>query len=168
MTTQGNNVGSIGQSLDKQQDQLSVTPQVGNAIDPDVIRTTRKYTSIGSSAMSSSDCVNRAIWEANIRKTRGFSYSCEVTGFRQNLNDIGSLGYAGNPLWKPNQLVYVFDEFAGIDDELLIKSVNYTQDFNGGSVTKLELVDKLAYSLSIFEPTLRRKHNNAPASTIGF
>jgi len=162
MTTQGNQTSSGASNAagsDVIINSISTTPQVGSATDPEILRPTRKYTAIGSTAMTSSDCKNRAKWEANIRKARGFSYSCEVTGFRQNLNEIGSLGFSANPLWKPNQLVYVFDEFAGIDDELLIKSVNYTQDLNGGSITKLELVDKQAYSYSIFESPLKRRKN---------
>ncbi len=161
MTTQGSQsapAASNTSGTDVIINSISATPQVGSAIDPKV-RISRIYTAIGSSAMTASDCKKRAEWEANIRKVRGFTYNCEVTGFRQNLNEIGSLGFTGNPLWKPNQLVYVFDEFAGIDDEMLIKSVNYTQDLNGGSITKLELVDKQAYSDSIFEEPLKKRKN---------
>lgn len=131
-------------------------PQSGVAFDPEV-RPTRKFTNIGSSAMTSKDCKNRAIWQANIAQTKGFYYCCEVFGFRQNLNEIGSRGYGANPLWKPNQLVYVKDEFSQIDNDMLIKSVTYNQDLSNGSSTKLEMVNKNSYSLSIFEPALRRK-----------
>jgi prophage tail gpP-like protein len=130
--------------------------QSGSSFD-DQVRSTRKYTAIGSSAMNSTDCKKRATWQANIARTKGFYYCCEVVGFRQNLNEIKSLGYAGNPLWKPNQLVYVNDNFANIDDELLIKSVTYSQDIQRGSITRLELVNKDSYSLSLFEPLLRKK-----------
>ncbi len=159
MTTSGTQGGIVVGGDDTTSLANSFTPQIGSAFDPD-IRSSRRFTSIGSKAMTAADCKKRAEWEANIRKTKSFSYSCEVVGFRQNLNEIGSLGFAANPLWKPNQLVYVVDENGGIDDELLIKSVNYTQDLNGGSVTKLELVDRLAYTRSIFEPLLRRKIDN--------
>lgn len=132
--------------------------QSGVAYDPQV-RATRKYTAIGSSSMNSTDCKNRAIWQANIARTKGFSYSCEVFGFRQNLDEIQSLGYEDNPLWKPNQLVYVNDIFANIDDDMLIKSVTYTQDLKNGSTTKLELVEKKSFTLSLFEPLLRKKQD---------
>lgn len=133
-------------------------PQSGTAYDKQV-RATRKYTAIGSSSMNSKDCFNRAIWQGNIARTKGFTYCCEVFGFRQNLKEVfgNSELFPLNPLWKPNQLVYVNDEFANIDDDLLIKSVTYNQDLKGGSTTKLELVDKLSYSLSLFEPLLRKK-----------
>lgn len=165
MTTQGNKGGSVIGAIPSANNNETVslsnsfTPQIGRATDPD-IRSSRRFTAIGSKAMTASDCKKRAEWEANIRKTKSFSYTCDVVGFRQNLKEIGSLGFAVNPLWKPNQLVYVVDEFAGIDNELLIKSVNYTQDLNGGSITKLELVDRNAYTRSIFEPLLRRKIDN--------
>lgn len=147
--------------------QATSSPQVGIAYD-DEVRNTRKLTLIGSTAMTSSDCQDRAKWEANLRIMKSLTYSCEVTGFRQNLNEIQSSGFASNPLWKPNQLVYVVDEYAGIDDEMLIKSVNYTQDLNGGSVTKLELVNKLAFSLSLFEPALRIKKGAKSAGAMLF
>lgn len=131
--------------------------QSGTAYDGQV-RSTRKFTNIGSSAMNSSDCINRAIWQANIALTKGFTYSCEVFGFRQNLIDVPNFaGYLLNPLWKPNQLVYVNDEFANIDDEMLIKSVTYKQDLQNGSTSKLDLVNKQSFSLSLFEPLLRKK-----------
>lgn len=157
MTTQGSAGGVLFSNDTQTPDPLAnnATPQIGTAIDPDV-RPTRIYSAFGSSAMTSADCKRRAEWEANIRKTKGFSYSCEVVGFRQNLSE----DIKKNPLWKPNQLVYVVDEFAGIEDELLIKSVSYKKELRGGSVTRLQLVDKLAYTTSIFEPLLRRKKNN--------
>lgn len=157
MTTEGTNAGGVLYEGDNQTDPLAnnSTPQVGVAYDSE-IRPSRKLTLIGSTAMTASDCKKRAEWEANIRKTQGFSYECEVFGFRQNLNP----SLLVNPLWMPNQLVYVLDEFAGIDNELLIKSVEFTQDLQKGSTTKLELVDKLAYTTSIFEPLLRRKVDN--------
>lgn len=139
--------------------------QMGVSYDNEV-RATRKFTAIGSSAMTSGDCKNRAMWQANIARTKGFSYCCEVFGFRQNLNKIKSLGYAGNPLWKPNQLVYVNDQFANIDDDMLIKSVTYNQDLKTGSTTKLELVNKDSYSLSIFEPLLRRRKDKEFVNSI--
>lgn len=160
MTTQGTDAGG-GDSIGNEAiDPLSnnATPQSGIAYDPEV-RSSRIYSAIGSSAMTASDCKKRAEWEANIRKTKSFSYSCEVFGFRQNLDQVISQ----NPLWFPNQLVYVLDEFAGIQDELLIKSVEFVQDLSRGSITKLELVDKNAYSTSIFEPLLRRKVDNEVA-----
>lgn len=167
MTTQGNSSTNIlfnnDSTVAPNSDPISTTPQVGTATDPDV-RATRIYSAIGSSAMTSADCRKRAEWEANIRKTKGFSYSCEVYGFRQNLNEV----IAANPLWKPNQLVYIFDEFADLDNEFLIKSVNYTQDLNKGSITKLELVDKDAYTTSIFEPLLRKRKGKKTSNQILF
>jgi prophage tail gpP-like protein len=132
----------------------------------DQVRATRKYTAIGSSSMNSTDCKKRATWQANIARTKGFYYCCEVFGFRQNLNEVSAessgglvqlFGSPSNPLWFPNQLVYVNDEFANIDDDMLIKSVLFTQDLERGSITRMELVDKNSYSLSLFEPLLRKR-----------
>lgn len=163
MTTTGTDAGGSNFDGNDAVDPLSnnATPQSGAAIDPD-IRPSRILTLIGSTALTSSDCKNRAEWEANIRKTKGFTYECEVFGLRQNLDS----NLAVNPLWWPNQVVYVIDEFAGLDNEFLIKSIEFNQDLNAGTTTKLQLVEKDSYSTSIFEPLLRKKVDNEVSKSL--
>lgn len=130
--------------------------QVGFAYDRS-IRKTRTLLMIAQVQMTSGDCQKKAEWEANIRKADSIKYCVEIFGFRQNLKDKIS----ENPLWNINQLVYVKDSFAGINDEMLIKSINYSKTKDKGSVTKIELIDKLAYTLTLNEPKLRKVNKGA-------
>jgi prophage tail gpP-like protein len=47
-------------------------------------------------------------------------------------------------LWRPNQLVTVYDPFAGIDDDMLISEVEYIWDEHGAS-TVIHVVGKTAF-----------------------
>lgn len=114
------------------------------------IRSTRKFLGrVG--ALNNSQCKDRASWELNIRKGRDFSYSCDVVGFRQNLLPVNV-----NPLWLPNQLVYLKDERFNLDNNFLIKSVTYIQS-NEDSSTRLQLIDKDSYTYALFEPLFKRQ-----------
>jgi prophage tail gpP-like protein len=115
------------------------------------IRKTRKFLD-NVTGMNNALCKERAEWECNIRLAKSFQYRCFVYGWRQNLNPIISQ----NPLWKINELVKVVDSRAGIDDDMLIKSINYTQDTSSGTRAEMTLVNKLAYTDSVFEPKIKR------------
>lgn len=115
------------------------------------IRKTRKFLD-NVTGMNNSLCKERAEWECNIRLAKSFQYKCSVYGWRQSLNPIISQ----NPLWKINELVRVVDSRAGIDDDMLIKSINYTQDISSGTRTEMVLVNKLAYTNSVFEPRIKQ------------
>jgi prophage tail gpP-like protein len=101
------------------------------------IRETRKLEVVADTSLNSEECNNLAKFNVNIRQARGVGYNYTVRGYRQSEN--------GN-LWMPNYLVHVIDDSFGINSLLLIKSVEYTKD-NSGSLTKINLVDKYAYSL---------------------
>ena len=115
------------------------------------IRKTRKFLD-NVTGMNNSLCKERAEWECNIRLAKSFQYKCCVYGWRQSLNPIISQ----NPLWKINELVRVVDSRAGIDDDMLIKAINYTQDISSGTRTEMVLVNKLAYTNSVFEPRIKQ------------
>jgi len=138
--------GDIGDPLP----QATSSVQKGVSFDNE-IRSTRQFVYISNGSMNSGFCKKRADWENNVRLKKSRMYSCEVFGFRQNENEILAI----NPLWSPNQIVYLKDEFAGIDEEMLIKSVSYKKD-NSGSITKLELVNEKAYTESLNEPLIRQ------------
>ena len=104
------------------------------------------------SMTSTRKAVARAKWEANVKKTQSFSYSCVVYGFRQNLNE----NISSNPLWQVNNLVDVWDERRRVYGTYLIKSINYSKSNNDGTISNLELVDKYAYTDSLFEPITER------------
>lgn len=117
------------------------------------VRKNRIFTKY-KSGLTQSQCENLATWELNVRKARSKIFNYKVLGFRQNLSE----NLIVNPLWKTNQLVYVYDEsqYPIIDDEFLIKTIVYRQDNSVGTICELELVDKLAYSYSIREPLIKR------------
>ena len=116
------------------------------------VRKTRKFID-HVTGLTNAQCYERAKWEANIRRARSFDYSCAVSGFRQNLKEVTN--FSVNPLWRINQLVYVYDKQADIDEELLVKSVKYSKSLNG-TICQLKLVDPLSYSNSVFKVGIKR------------
>lgn len=123
----------------------SLVSQKGQFIDDDV-RKGRQLILVAEGAFSDTQNVDRAKWEANIRKARGRVYSAKVKGFR------GSSG----SLWNTNTLVSVVDDFAGINATMLINSVTYSLNLENGSTTTLGLVNRNAYSLSLQEPKVEK------------
>lgn len=107
-----------------------------SAID-ETIRNTRQFEMIANASLASSECQDLANFQKNIRQARGTSYIYTIQGFTQNNGD----------LWLPNYEVHIEDEFFGIKDYYLIKSVTFRQDNDNGSITTLQVVDKNAYSL---------------------
>lgn len=81
-------------------------------------------------------CKRRAIWEMHNRAGRSRMATVTVQGWR---HDDG--------LWEPNKIVPVRDEFLGIDDDLLIVSVQYTLDLDGGTTTELTLARREGYDV---------------------
>lgn len=129
------------------------------------IRKTRKFLD-NVTGMGSKLCKQRAEWECNIRRARAFEYRCSIYGWRQNLKDLGMLNFSANPLWKINQQVIVKDSRAKLfNQKLLIKSITYKQNRNGGTTSDLVLVSPLSYTDSVFEPKIklgkRRKNQSA-------
>ena len=102
------------------------------------IRASRQLEFVPKVSLTSEECLDLAKFERNIRKIKGQTYSCVVQGFEQTKN---------GKLWEPLYLVEVEDIFMDINDNLLIKSVEFTQDIEGGSLTTLGLVSKDAYTL---------------------
>lgn len=111
--------------------------QSGQAFDND-IRKSRTNHFVSEKSSSDGDLEKRAIWEANIRRARSFEYTATVQGH--------SKSGINNP-WKFNELVYVRDTFSNIDADLLIKTVKFRLDNDGGSTTELEMVTKDSFTL---------------------
>lgn len=99
---------------------------------------------ISETALSSiTDAKNRAIWEINTRKARGFTYTRTVTGFSFDTIDESKI-------WEPNKLIDVVDEQWDINARLLIKNVEYRLDSDrAGGITLLTLTLQNAYNLSL-------------------
>ncbi len=129
-----NNAGTVGIA--------TIVNQNGSIIDTE-IRVGRQLSLIAESSMSDDGCVDRAIWEANIRKARGQMYSAVVQGYRTK---------PGGLLWSPNSSVVVVDNFANIDATMLINSVRFNMDVDGGRTTEIQCIERNAYSLTLEEP----------------
>lgn len=104
------------------------------------VRQSRQFVIQAESASSDQQNQKRAQWEANIRKTRSIVYSTVFNGFGVN-----------GKIWMPNQLTSIKDEFAGINAEMLLNSVIFSQDGYSAN-TSLAFVEKDAYTLKLNEP----------------
>lgn len=120
----------------------------GVAFDRD-IRQTRILNFVTENSSDDFTATQRAAWEANIRRTRSFSYRVTVQGAT----------YDGTNPWPVNRLVQVIDDFGKIDAVLLIRSVNIKIDVDRGSLTDLELVYRDSYTLTPARTAADRRSN---------
>lgn len=105
----------------------------GTAIDGLVANTRQLEFKLEERARSS-ECKERAAEEANVRRARSFEYVVEVQGFRDSTT------------WGVNQFVLVDDDRANVSGEFLVKTVDYTVDNNRGSITRLTIASRDAYT----------------------
>lgn len=122
-------------------DLAEAVDQSGGTTDP-AIRVGRQLVIVPETSSSNDQNELRAQWEANIRQTRGKTYSVTVPGFRNQTGDI----------WRQNTIISVVDEFVGINSQMLINSVRYNLDIDTGSTTTLTLLPSNAYTLELEEP----------------
>lgn len=119
---------------------------VGIAKDTGALSVKQKIMVLESEG-SIQDASNRAAWEANVRRAKATSHIYTVQGF-----------YHSEGLWDINQITRVVDDYATIDDDMLIDSVEYKYSINQGSLTKLGVVGPDAYqvkaSISLVEEAL--------------
>lgn len=99
------------------------------------IRATRQFILQSENTSAAEKARLRAEWEGRIRKTRSKSYGVVVLGYQNTLG-----------IWKPNTLINVVDDFAGISEVMLINTVTFKIDVDSGTTTELSLVDKEAYN----------------------
>jgi prophage tail gpP-like protein len=89
--------------------------------------------------LSYEDMEKRAIWERNVRRARGFNYTCVVPEhFAQD-----------GEAWRLNELVYVRDDFCAINGYYLVKRIVFEENIDSGSTTSITLTYPNAYSLSL-------------------
>lgn len=124
--------------IENDPDSAFTTNQSGEAVDTD-IREGRIFTLISESASDNSSTINRALWEANLRRANSIKYVVTVSGFFTDSSE--------NAFWKINRLVQVQDVIAGINSNMLINSATYTTDNANGSMTRLELITPDAYQV---------------------
>jgi len=74
-----------------------------------------------------------------------------------------------NEPWQANQLVQITDNLAQVDDNFLIKDITYNLSKESGSYVRLNLVDKLSYTNSVFESKIKkpRKKSNKILKQLG-
>ncbi len=102
---------------------------------------------------------DRASWEANFRRAQAMKYNCTIQGF--------SPPDDANTIWQPNKLVHVIDEFADIDSILLITSITYVQSLDRGSIVRLELMTKDAFTLEVNKPQKDKTDSNEGSNIFG-
>jgi len=108
------------------------------------IRAGRQLVLVSEGSFSDTQDDKRAIWEANIRKARGRVYSATVQGYRPDPDSAF--------LWNVNELVTVVDNFAQINAQMLINTVAFGFDLQGGKTTTLSMIEKNSYQLTLEEP----------------
>lgn len=138
--------------LDFLRDPKDVSDQPGEIFDND-IRKTRKLEMNAEESMDSFSSRDRAAWERNIRLGHAYIYSAVVVGNSHN-----------GILWLPNTKIKILDEFANVDDELLIRDVRYNFDLNGGSTTELTMIKAKAFTLEI-EQSQREANSQTTSET---
>lgn len=121
------------------------------------IRTTRKFYAVVPN-LDNAQCKDRAKWELNIRKAKGFIYTCKVAGFRQQITStFGNANLnALNPLWEANTMVYLVDPRYNLDGQYLIRAVKYKQSLSEGAVCELTLIDEYSYTYSTYKPEIKK------------
>ena len=114
-----------------------IADQGDTFFDPD-IRSTRQFELEAEESMDEFTALDRAKWEANLRKAKSFSYTATVQGHSEK-----------GQLWLPNTLVNIVDEMADVKGFLLIKGVSYNYSLREGSTTQLRMTYPNAYTLEL-------------------
>ncbi len=112
------------------------------------IRNTRRLEFNAEESSDGFTLHDRAGWEANIRLARAKTYTAKVQGHSSD-----------GVVWEPNRLHRVDDDFTETHALLLLKSVTYNFDLNGGSTTMLGFTNKFAYTLKV-QQTARDVNTN--------
>jgi prophage tail gpP-like protein len=131
--------------------------QIGHATDPEVTRwrPTLQYTR-SQSAMATVQ--EQAEWRSRVAKGQSDRVRMTVLEWRAG---------AGNILWRPNQIVPVWDPYSGIDRDMLISAVRFRYE-NQTRKTTLCVVGPSAYD-RINEADRRRRGrtvNNSPGRVV--
>lgn len=139
---------------------LTTTPSFGDEPDLDAmvsvkssvitdseIRPGRTMVIVAEKNSSIAEAIERAKWEANVRKARSRTYSVTLDG----------LVMPGTSKPYPiNRLVEVSDEAVSIFSIMLVKSASFSVSADS-SETSLELVNPDAYTLELAEPEKKSK-----------
>lgn len=100
------------------------------------IRSTRYLEMSADKLSQKMTAEGHAKWEANIRRSRSFTYNVLLSGHT----------YDGRNFWDINKIVHVKDVFSFVDADLLIKDITFNYDVDAGSTTSMTLVDKDSFT----------------------
>ena len=117
--------------------EASAIMMTGHAIDPDITRWRPRVIMVRTQS-GMSTVQEQAEWALRVAKGQANTLIYTVLDWRAGKSKT---------LWRPNQLVAVFDPFAGINGDMLIAGVTfrYSED---GMTTRLRLVGTTAYDLT--------------------
>ena len=118
--------------------------QSGQAIDDD-IRKSRTFTFVAENSTDNNGLAERAVWEANVRRSRSLRYTAIVAGHS-----------TGKGPWSINDLVRVTDDWEDIDAIMLIDSLTFRFS-DSGSVTEIRCVAPDSYTLQASEPIKQKQ-----------
>jgi prophage tail gpP-like protein len=99
-------------------------------LEDNYIKRNRPFIILVGEQATGDTCQKRAAWEARIKAGVSRKVSTQVKGWVQT----------NKKLWPLNGLVQVVDKKIGINEELLIASINLSLDSTGGEVSNLALV----------------------------
>jgi prophage tail gpP-like protein len=102
---------------------------------------------------NASDCQARAEWEYNLALGQYLTYMVDVEGHSD----------ANGQAWNLNDLYRVQDDFAGLDEPLLLKSIHWKFDTGTGSTTSLTFVLPIAYKNAGDSPASKKSKGNTSA-----
>lgn len=123
-----------------------VADQSGAAIDGS-IRAGRQLVVEAETPMNAQTAQARADWQANIDRARSLVANVTVRGHNEG----------GGKAFDVNQLVLYNDDFAGINQTMLIDGFNMTFDLDNGSETEFRLLPPDAYTI---DPNTPAGENN--------
>jgi prophage tail gpP-like protein len=94
---------------------------------------------------SGAELARRAEWEVKVRAAKARTYSVTVAGWTHD----------GASVWRPGLLVQVRDTWCGVDDQLLVASVELSRSATRGELARLELTGRHAYDAQPYAPKPR-------------
>ncbi len=130
------------------------TGQVGHAIDPEITRY-RPTVRLTRSQSGVSSVQEQAEWALRVGKGQADRVYIDVLEWRAG---------PGNTLWRPNQVVPVWDPYSGIDRDMLVAGVTFRLS-QEGRMTRLRVAGITAYD-RINESDRRRRGKTASGKVL--
>ena len=113
----------------------STVDQQGLSVDTQFTRP-RQFVIQSEKASSGDQCQKRADWQNNIARANSRIYLATIKGVVTSIN----------------ALQFINDEFAGINEIMLIKSITITQSKDAGTLSTISFVDKNAFDQQLAKP----------------